>query len=340
MIYKNIVVFAFLFTTCLSIFGANLFVHFIDVGQGDAVLIQTPLGKTILVDAGPAEATPDMLRYLEETGIQEIDIVIATHPHSDHIGGFPALFEKYPVGQVYMPRVSASTRTYRDLLLSIQREGLKIHAAKNGVTLEIEKGVIFRFLSPISEHYDDTNNYSAVIFIGYKDISFLLMGDAETPVEKELLENRLVVQANVLKAGHHGSQSSSSEAFIEVVKPQYAVIFCGTGNPYGHPHEETLSILGKYATVFRTDTNGTIVFQTDGKTLKITPSSQQIPETPLLAVYPYVGNEKTKVFHRSTCTSLPDEKNRVYFSWAIQALLAGYRPCKHCRPLALEYLIR
>jgi competence protein ComEC len=340
MIYKNIVVFVFLFTICLFVFGANLFVHFIDIGQGDATLIQTPSGKTILVDAGPIEATPALLQYLEETGIREIDIVIATHPHADHIGGFPVILEKYPVGHCYMPRVSATSVTYRDLLLAIQREGLTIHTAKKGILLDIEEGFTLRFLSPAKDSYTEINNFSVVLLLEYGEISFLLMGDAEEPVEKELLEYRLVTQTDVLKAGHHGSQSSSSEAFIEVVKPQYAVIFCGAGNPYGRPHEDTLSTLSKYATVFRTDTNGTIVFQTDGKTLKITPSSPQITETSLLALYPYVGNKKTKVFHRNTCSSLPEEKNRIYFSWAIQALFAGYRPCKHCRPLALGFLIR
>jgi len=315
---------------------STLTVHYLDVGQGDSILIQTPYGETILIDAGDWNQGSVVSRYLRDRGIEVLDYLIATHPHADHIGGLIEVIRTFEVEKVYMPRVAHTTATYRELLLAIQAKGLGIHSAKNGVILPV-KGLEAYFISPSHDGYSGLNNHSAVLCLEYDGITLLFMGDAEEEVEHEILNNYPTLSVDILKAGHHGSRTSSGESFISSISPKIAIIMCGEGNRYGHPHQPTLDTLAKNGVqILRTDLNGTIVVQTDGETFSV--SAEKRTQTPTVQPEPvteameYIGNINTKVFHVPTCSFLPAKHNRIFFSSREEAVKAGYRPCGRCNP--------
>lgn len=243
-------------------------VHFLDVGQGDSILAQFPDGRNMLVDAGGNNKADSVVDYLNRNGIKKLDFLAGTHPHEDHIGGLDTVIEKFEIGAVFMPKATANTRTFRDVLTVVNDKGLKITAAKAGIVILEEGDLSVKIVAPRGASYENLNNCSMVIHIKYGDIAFLLTGDAEELSEKEILASRTYVKAQVLKVGHHGSRSSTSREFIKAVKPEYAVISSGAGNDYHHPHPVTLEKLHDAGvTVLRTDEKGTIVFETDGREL-------------------------------------------------------------------------
>jgi len=247
----------------------TLKVHFLDVGQADSILIQTPDGETILVDGGNNEDGAFVVNYLKKAGVKKLAAVVATHPHEDHIGGLDTVIKNFPVERVYLPDVSATTRTFEDFIAAVKESGAKRIRAKAGVKLNLPD-LKAEFLAPKSASYDDLNNYSAVLKITYGNISFLLTGDAEAESEKEMLAKGYNLKADVLKVGHHGSQSSTTSAFLKAVAPKYAVISVGKDNDYGHPAPQTLKRLQSAGVkIYRTDENGTILFITDGKSITI-----------------------------------------------------------------------
>ncbi|HIV02149.1 MAG TPA: MBL fold metallo-hydrolase [Candidatus Aphodoplasma excrementigallinarum] len=253
--------------------GSAMQVTFLDVGQGDCELIVLPDGKTILIDAGESKSADDIISFLEGQGISRLDYVIATHPHADHIGGMQEVIEAFDVGEIYMPKVEHDTKTYENLLLAIQEKGLRIHTAKDGVSLMEEGGVSAQFVAPCADSYKDLNNYSAVLRLTYGDVSFLFMGDAEQESEAQITAD---VSADIIKLGHHGSSTSSSQEFLEAVSPSAAIISCGAGNSYGHPHEETLRTLDLLGIeTYRTDQDGTVTVTTDGTTYQIQTAASQ-----------------------------------------------------------------
>ena len=265
--------------------GGAMQVTFLDVGQGDCELIVLPDGKTILIDAGESKSADDIISFLEGQGISRLDYVIATHPHADHIGGMQEVIEAFDVGEIYMPRVEHDTKTYENLLLAVQEKGLRVHTAKDGVSLMEEGGVSAQFVAPCADRYKDLNNYSAVLRLTYGDVSFLFMGDAEQESEEQITAE---VSADIIKLGHHGSSTSSSQAFLEAVSPAVAVISCGAGNSYGHPHEETLRTLDLLGIeTYRTDQDSIVTVTTDGTTYQIeTAASQKTGSiTPMLPVF-------------------------------------------------------
>lgn len=240
---------------------------FIDVGQGDCEFVILPDGKTILIDAGTADSAGRIINYIKSCGVERLDYVIATHPHADHIGGMAEVIKAFDIGQIYMPKVSTNTKTFERLLLTIKEKGLSVNTAKAGVSLFGVDGISACFVAPVKEKYDDLNNYSAVLRLCYNDVSFLFTGDAEAESEAQIDGN---IKADVLKVGHHGSSTSSSKKFIERVSPKIAVISCGTGNSYGHPHKETLERLENFGIkYYRTDENGTVVVSSDGKDISV-----------------------------------------------------------------------
>lgn len=243
----------------------GVIVHYLDIGQGDSEFIEFPTGKCMLIDAATAEYGNDIENYIENLGYERIDYLVATHPHADHIGGMEEIVESFDIGEIYMPRAVTTTKTYSDLLETISEKNLSIHTAKAGKTIADDE-IKISFLAPVSEEYDDLNNYSAVLKITYNHSSFLFMGDAEELSEKEILASSYSeLNADVLKAGHHGSKYSSSTDFLQAVSPDYAVISCGENNSYGHPHKEALDRLNAvHAEVFRTDELGTITIFTAG----------------------------------------------------------------------------
>lgn len=245
----------------------KLEVHFIDVGQADAILIKQG-SSAMMVDAGNNADADLVVRYLKDQEIEKLDYVIGTHPHEDHIGGLDAIINEFRVDKVIMPRAVATTRTYEDVLSAIQGKGLKITAPVPGTKYSLGSAG-FTILAPNGSFYEDLNNYSVVIKLDFGSTSFLLTGDAEALSEQEMVDNGHPLKSDVLKVGHHGSSTSTSEKFLEAVDPKYAVISVGQGNSYGHPDQSVVERLKKHGvTIYRTDENGTIKAVSDGTTLE------------------------------------------------------------------------
>ncbi|HIR51980.1 MAG TPA: MBL fold metallo-hydrolase [Candidatus Onthovicinus excrementipullorum] len=248
-------------------------VFYIDVGQGDCELIHTPSGN-ILIDAGESlpENAAKIISFAKQLEIEKFDCVIATHPHSDHIGSMADVLEKIPADQIIMPELpeeeTPTTRVYENLLDTITRLEIPVLSAVPGEQYEIA-GVTLEILAPLEED-ENLNNMSVVVKMRYQDASFLFDGDAESGAERAMLASGEDLRADILKVGHHGSRTSSTKDYLEAVQPEIAVISCGEGNSYGHPHQQTLdkfNALGIRS--FRTDVNGTITIGTDGNTYEV-----------------------------------------------------------------------
>lgn len=248
-------------TTENSKSSGNLMVHYIDVGQGDSELIQIG-DKNVLIDAGTSDKKA--LDYLKKINVIKLDYVIATHPHEDHIGSMDDVINNCTVGTFYSPKVTTTTKTYENMVNALKNKNLKITVPKVGDQLNIGNATL-TFLAPNSDKYEDLNNYSIVVKLKFGNTSFLFTGDAEDLSDGEILQKQLDIQADVLKVGHHGSTSSTSQDFLNKVNPKYAIISCGKDNDYGHPHKETLDKLkAKNIEIFRTDLGGTIIANSDG----------------------------------------------------------------------------
>lgn len=253
--------------------SAEAQVYFIDVGQGDSELIRLKdSGIDILIDAGTRSTKQELADYLKELGVDDIDILIGTHPHEDHIGGMAKIIEEFPIGTLYLPETSEemtpTTKTYESLLDAVEKMDVTMRTASAGDVLLEEGNTSFKVLSPSHTDYDNLNDYSIVTRLKVGNTAFLFQGDAETPVEEEILDSGADVSCDVIKLGHHGSSTSSSRAYLEAANPSAAVISCGVGNEYGHPHRETMDLLEKLSiTPYRTDTQKTLLAETDGKTI-------------------------------------------------------------------------
>lgn len=247
-----------------------LFVDVIDVGQGDSIFIKTPSGETMLIDAGESDAYSAVKEVLDENDVKELDALVATHPHSDHIGSMQKVYENYGAKKIYMSKAVTTTATYKNLLTAISKKGQSIITAKAGMTIDLDSSITLEILSPMNKSYDDLNDYSVVIKCTYKNVSVLFTGDATKVTEAEMIANyKDKLKSDVLKVGHHGSRESSSAVFLSAVSPKYAIISCGKDNSYGHPHEETLNRLNNInAIIKRTDESGSIMFISNGNTIE------------------------------------------------------------------------
>ncbi len=255
-----------------SSIDADVSVHFIDVGQGDSILIKSK-DKNVLIDAGERNKGEEVALYLKENKVEKLDYIIATHPHSDHIGGLPYIIENFQVSEVIVPEIIdekvPTTQIYYEFLESVSKKGLLLTPARVGDKYDLGSSY-FEILSPQGNDYDDLNDYSVVINLNHKNNNFLLCGDAETKVEKEMLNDKLLRDVDVLKAGHHGSSSSSSNDFLEKIMPEYFVVMCGEGNSYNHPSEKTIEKFASYSkNIYRTDINGNIIFLSNGYDLEV-----------------------------------------------------------------------
>lgn len=249
--------------------AGELQVHFIDVGQGASQLLIGPTGKTMLIDAGDNSMEGTVVGYLQQMGVKKIDILIGTHPDADHVGGLDKVIDHFDIGNIYMPRIQANTKTYESVLQSIKAKGLKVSTAKAGLTLDWEPDMEVKMIAPVHT-YEDTNEMSAVLHLTYRDTSFLLMGDAEAESEADILQSGVDLKADVLLVGHHGSRTSTSEALLNRVKPAYAVIQVGKDNKYDHPAPETLKRLThKGIQIYRNDEQGNIIVTSDGAKINV-----------------------------------------------------------------------
>lgn len=249
----------------------NLIVHFIDVGQGDAILIQQG-ESNMLIDAGDNRYGEVIVNYLRKHKVKRLDYVIGTHPHADHIGGLDNVINTFEVGKIIMPKVSHNTRTYEDVLLAIKNKGLKITTPKVGDKYQLGEAE-FTIIAPSSEKYSNLNDYSVSIRLDFVNNSFIFTGDAEERSEREMLQTGIPLRADVLKVSHHGSSSSTTDEFLKAVNPSVAIIQVGANNRYGHPHREILDKLA-HIKVYRTDLHGTIIIKSDGTEITIITEKQ------------------------------------------------------------------
>lgn len=241
-------------------------VHYIDVGQGDSELIQNN-GQNMLIDTGTNASTNSLISYLKAQGVNKIDYLILTHPHEDHIGGADAVIENFNIGTIYMPKVTENTKTFKDVVNAMNAKGLNASQPDAGTEFNLGQAKC-TVLGPINVNSKDLNTYSIVIKVTFGNNKFLFTGDAQTSNENDMINKGFDLSADILKAGHHGSNTSTSDVFLNKVNPKYVVISCGKGNDYGHPHQETMQKLQtKGIQVYRTDEAGTIVATSDGNNI-------------------------------------------------------------------------
>lgn len=249
----------------------TLGIYVIDVGNADSILVLNK-GETLLIDAGENGDGDDVVNFIRSQGVESLNYVIATHPDADHIGGMDVVINEIPIDNFIMSimpdRITPTTRTYIDMLEALDNKDVEVTEAVPGSRFTLGEAAV-NILGPVGE-FNSTNNMSVVCRIDFGEFRFLFMGDAENEAENALMKNNADVKADFIKIGHHGSSSSSQPAFIKAVSPSYAVISCGVGNRYKHPHSETLSLLkSREIDYYRTDINGTVTVLCDKKRIAI-----------------------------------------------------------------------
>ena len=232
----------------------DLEVHIIDVGQGDSIFIKLPNQQNMLIDAGDSRSAPVVIEYLESESVEKIDYLFVTHHHYDHIGGIPAVIDRFDIGSLYIPKISLAEVT-------LNEDEFEVIVAKAGMNIFFSPDLQIEILAPVRDDYANLNNHSIVLKLIYGATSFLFMGDAEAISERDLVGD---ISVDVLKVGHHGSSAATTQTFLNRVAPAYAVISVGTNN-LGYPCNNVLKRLANAGVdVFRTDLHGTVVFKSDG----------------------------------------------------------------------------
>lgn len=266
-------------TTTQNLNG-NLVVDFIDVGQGDSILIRQG-DYSMVIDGGTSESKDTIINFLNSENITYLNYIVGTHPHEDHIGSLDDIVSSYDFGEIIFPKVTTTTKTFENLVKAVQAKGKTFTTPVVGKTYSLGDAT-FVIYAPNSEKYNSLNNYSVVIKMTYGNTSFLFTGDAENLSETEMLNAGYDLKADVLKVGHHGSTTSTSVSFLDAVSPKYAVISVGKDNSYNHPTKTTMDKLKeRNIPVYRTDESGTIECTSDGTniTFNVEPGS-----------YDYMGN--------------------------------------------------
>lgn len=349
LLYILSLVFILFFSLFLS-GQANIDIYFLDVGQGDASLIISSTGEVVLIDSGPN--TGLILNHLRSLNINHIDLIIASHAHSDHITGMDQIIEKYNPRALMDPGIPHTTKTYERMIDAIQTNNVKYY---EGTSRRLSLGPMrFTILPPAHPliSVSELNNNSIVVRLDYQDFSCLFTGDIEGERERNLYSKAAdFLDVNILKIPHHGSSSSSTDVFIKAVNPEIGIISCGEDNSYGHPHVETLALLQELGIdTYRTDKNGTILIQTDGKKYSIQtekyaprappiiteekPTKIEEPAQKKAPTYKYAASRNSNVFHYIWCHYVNRIKpsNLILFTTREQAIASGRRPCKVCSP--------
>ena len=316
-------------------------VHYLDVGQGDCSLVLCD-GHAMLIDGGESSESSKVYAYLKQHGISHLDYMVASHAHSDHIGGLSGALNYATVDTAFCPVTDYDSKTFDSMVKYLDKQGIGITVPSAGDEFMLGSAHV-QVLGP-QKIYDDPNDTSIVMKVTYGETSFLFTGDAERTAEADILDAGYDLSSTVLKVGHHGSDTSTSYPFLREIMPEYAVIQVGKDNSYGHPTEDTLSRLrDAEVKVYRNDLQGDIVCSSDGKTVSFTTTKNESVQTnPTVVVTPeadqlddageYIGNKNSKKFHLPTCKNLPAEKNRIYFDSRQAAVDAGQSPCGNCKP--------
>ena len=310
----------------------QLLIDVIDVGQGDSILIITPEGKTMLIDSGEANAYKSVSNSLKKYSVSTIDWLVATHPHSDHIGCMYKIVSDYNIGKVYMPNIAHTSKTYEKLLKNIKNKKIQTSVARSGLEIDMGSGILCKFFSPVKDkEYNDLNDYSPIMKITYGKTSFLTTGDAGFENESDAIKyNKELLDSDVIKIAHHGSDTATSADFLNAVSPFYALISVGKDNKYGHPCKETLDILKKNGIpVIRTDKEGDIIIVSDGK--KISVNDKNIDTSIVSASKTdFVYKTKSgKTYHKENCTYIKGNSERLTID---EAKKLGLKPCSRCIP--------
>ena len=328
-------------------------VHFLDVGQGDSILIEVT-GFTVLIDGGPRSAGQTVVEYLVRRGIRELDLVIGTHPHEDHIGGLIEVLQTFPVKRVIDSGQPHTTRTFDQYLSEIERQvdqGHCTYEIPEEQIIPLGEEVLLHILGP-TQDLGSLNDNSVAARLDVGNVSFLFTGDAERRAEEDLLTRGAEVRADVLKVGHHGSRTSSGVAFLDAVSPTHAVIPVGTDNRYGHPAPEVIErLVARGILIFRTDQQGSITFSTDGIHLSVDrepwhetslESASEEQSNPLAETegssLSFVGSRQSDRYHYENCRHVQSihSSNLLHFASAEEAQRQGYVPCGACRPPATD----
>ncbi len=333
----------------------NLTFNFLDVSQGDSILLQFD-NKNILIDGGPQDNGPKVESYLRNHGVSSLDLLIATHPHDDHIGGLLTILNDIPVQQILDSGQVHTTPTFKSYLSLIDAKDIPFETAQKGQTINLDPYLKIEVLSPPQTLFEaDLNQNSIVLKVTYNKVSFLLMGDAGFEAENSLFSTAYNLKSDILKVGHHGSSSASSAAFLNAVQPAISIIEVGAGNQYGHPTKKTLSALRSMGSkIYRTDTNGNIIVTTDGLHYSVT-TQKQAEGTPSIGTMPslsssavhtgdtsltsstqgqFVGSIKSNKYHYPSCqwAQKISPSNEIWFSSSQDARTHEYVPCKACNP--------
>lgn len=248
--------------------NSNFEVHFIDVGQADSALIECD-GKTMMIDGGNVADSNVVAAYLKKEDVTELNYVVCSHAHEDHVGGLSGALSVTKADNIYAPKTETNTKAYKNFKKKAEEQNVEIKHPNVGDEIQLGSSTV-EFLGPVDENGKDLNSTSIVLKITYGNTSFLFTGDAESDEEEEILNSGADLKSTVLKVGHHGSRTSTSYPFLREVMPQYAVISVEKGNSYGHPNEETLSKLSDAGVeVYRTDESGDIVMTSDGNSINI-----------------------------------------------------------------------
>ena len=318
-----------------AVTDGTLSVHFIDVGQADCILIECD-GEFMLIDGGNRDDGQKVISYLQSCGVEELETVVCTHAHEDHVGGLPAVLAVYPTARVYAPTKTYDSKVFNDFLYYVDQQRLEVTIPAPGDAFALGQAEL-EILGPVKT-YAETNDTSIVVKLDYGTTSFLFTGDMEVEAENDMLdywEDRVDWNVDVLKVGHHGSTTSSGYRFVYETDPEYGIVPVGMDNSYGHPHDE---IVDRYSDagipLFRTDELGTILAVSDGSEIVITWENKNAAPAEVEPAAEFgrgfVGNKNSLKFHAPTCDSLPSEKNRVEFSTYEEAIDAGYVPCGGC----------